>query len=314
MADNIGININDTVSTAMERWLYRYKKNGVKTATFDRLIISFKMLIGYKLASVRLIDLCTSDIQDFINSLMNDGYSMSTIRKGYNLMTAFVKFVIGEGLAIRPVYLNVILPKAENVKCEVREVRAYDPDEQARLRAVISKSDSMAAKAILLMLETGIRVGEALALHWSDVLWQRRALRIHTTLVRGVSQKKCIVQSSPKSKSSVRTIPLSKTALDMLASMKRDGADGFIFTAADGTTPLGYNSCRKKALDLHLEAEVPFSGFHVLRHTFATNAFYKGCEIKILSKLLGHSSVTITYNTYIHLYGDALEEMRSIVG
>lgn len=51
-----------------------------------------------------------------------------------------------------------------------------------------------------------------------------------------------------------------------------------------------------------------------MRHTFATNCYYRGCEIKLLSKLLGHANVTITYNIYINLYGDALEEMRSIVG
>ena len=60
-------------------------------------------------------------------------------------------------------------------------------------------------------------------------------------------------------------------------------------------------------------AQIEYRGMHVFRHTFATNGYYKGCEIKKLSKLLGHASVTITYNTYIHLYGDALEELRSVV-
>ena len=62
-----------------------------------------------------------------------------------------------------------------------------------------------------------------------------------------------------------------------------------------------------------MKAQVEYRGMHVFRHTFATNCYYKGCEIKKLSKLLGHASVTITYNTYIHLYGDALEELRSVI-
>ena len=53
---------------------------------------------------------------------------------------------------------------------------------------------------------------------------------------------------------------------------------------------------------------------HAFRHTFATNCYERGCDVKILSKLLGHSDVAITYNIYIHLYGDALEEMRRVVG
>lgn len=63
-----------------------------------------------------------------------------------------------------------------------------------------------------------------------------------------------------------------------------------------------------------VEAGVPYLGQHVFRHTFATNCYNRGCDVKILSKLLGHADVTVTYNVYIHLFGDALEEMRSVVG
>ena len=59
---------------------------------------------------------------------------------------------------------------------------------------------------------------------------------------------------------------------------------------------------------------LPYLGMHAFRHTFATNCYERGCDVKILSKLLGHSDVAITYNIYIHLYGDALEEMRRVVG
>ena len=45
-----------------------------------------------------------------------------------------------------------------------------------------------------------------------------------------------------------------------------------------------------------------------------TNCYYRGCNVKIMSKLLGHADVTVTYNIYIHLFGDALEEMRSVIG
>ena len=60
--------------------------------------------------------------------------------------------------------------------------------------------------------------------------------------------------------------------------------------------------------------QVPYYyGLHVFRHTFATNCYHRGCDVKVLSKLLGHGSVAVTYNTYIHLYGDALEAMRAVI-
>ena len=58
-------------------------------------------------------------------------------------------------------------------------------------------------------------------------------------------------------------------------------------------------------------AVVPYRGEHVFRHTFATNCYHKGVDVKILSRLLGQADVTITYNIYIHLYGDGFDEMYS---
>jgi len=312
MAENIGINHKDRIEEAMERWLYKYKKTSVKTATFNRLICSFNLLREYSIASRRIMDLCTDDIQRFINRLADDGYSISTIRKEYHLLTGFIRFAMGEGVAIRPAHINVTLPRAEHIARQTKQAIAYDPAEQARLMAAIKRIDSTGARAALLMLETGMRSGEVLALRWSDVIWQRRAIRVHSTLVNPQSQTKSFVQDSPKSRSSARTIPLSANALELLTKMRRDNTD-LIFTAKNRPLPFGYNSLRNELKQLCEEAKVPYRGAHAFRHTFATNAFYKGCEIKILSKLLGHASVTITYNTYIHLYGDALEEMRSIV-
>ena len=312
MAENLGIKLKDTVQSSMEGWLYKYKKESVKSATFNRLLTSYKLLKRYPLSNVRLIDLRTDDIQGFVNTLRAEGYSMSTIKKAYNLMTGFLTFALGEGLAIRPAHLNVVLPRSENLTKQAREVKAYEPDEQDRIKRAIAELDTTGAHAALLMMETGLRIGEVLALTWQDVLWRRRALRVHATMVNPQSRKRSFVQSSPKSKSSIRTIPLSKAAMDLLVRLKKPD-DGLIFVSDDGETTIGYNSLRNQVQDLCQVAKVAYFGMHAFRHTFATNAFYKGCEIKRLSKMLGHANVTITYNTYIHLYGDALEEMRSIV-
>lgn len=312
MANASGISVSDTISKAMEGWLYRNKKNDVKVATFDRLLASFALLKHHRIANIRLMDLCADDIQQYLNTLADVGYSASTIKKGYNLLTSFLRFVIGEGLPVRPAYLNAKVPRAEHIKKKTRRVDAYDPQEQQLLRNAIESSGTTGAKAMLLMIETGMRVGEVLALRWSDIIWPRRAVNIHATLVKPQGRKKSFIQNSPKSRSSERTIPLSKAALAVLSSNRKVG-DGLIFTSDGGQTSIGYNSLRKQVMEVCRAADVEYRGMHVFRHTFATNAFYKGCDIKILSKLLGHASVTITYNTYIHLYGDALEDMRSIV-
>ena len=57
------------------------------------------------------------------------------------------------------------------------------------------------------------------------------------------------------------------------------------------------------------EAKVEYRGEHVFRHTFVTNYYYNGVDVKIISRLLGHADVNNTYNIYVHLYGDGFDEM-----
>ena len=316
--NSFNISTQSLVQEGMEVWLYRFKKSGVKKATFERLITSFNMAKKYSITRMVIADLTTADVQDFINSLVKDGYALNTIKKAYNLITGFVRFMIGEGASIAPCYINVVLPTHENTGEDGEEVVAYNKAEQTRLVAAAESLGTIGSKAAILMLETGIRSGEALALSWRDVDWGRKSLRIHKTLVYPYSLKRCFVQNSPKSKSSNRQIPLSTRAYGLLSDLYEQASpqsdDELIFhRESDKSSSMGYNRMAKHIQRLCSVANVEYRGLHVFRHTFATNCYYKGCEIKKLSKFLGHSSVTITYNTYIHLYGDTLEELRSIV-
>ena len=76
-----------------------------------------------------------------------------------------------------------------------------------------------------------------------------------------------------------------------------------------------YEALRFQTRKLCEEAKVEYRGEHVFRHTFVTNYYYNGVDVKIISRLLGHADVNITYNLYIHLYGDGFDEMyEALVG
>lgn len=316
--NSLGISIRSRMRDGVEIWLYRFKQNGVKKATFDRLLVSFELAKRYSIMEIHIVDLTTLDVQDFINALKRDGYAFTTIKKAYNLISAFLKFLIGDGVQVRPSYLNVVLPSPENTTGNKQEVVTYSKPEQMRIISTASKDGSIGSKAAILMLETGIRSGEVLALSWRDVEWERKAIYIHKTLVYPASTRRCFVQNTPKSKGSIRHLPLSNRAYSVLESLYEELApnseDEFVFHRKDHPdSSMGYNLLSDQIRTLCDNAHVEYKGLHVFRHTFATNCYYKGCEIKILSKFLGHSSVTVTYNTYIHLFGDALDELRSIV-
>ena len=88
----------------------------------------------------------------------------------------------------------------------------------------------------------------------------------------------------------------------------------WVFTNDNGQR-LSYEALRYQTQHLCKSADVPYRGEHAFRHTFATNCYHKGIDVKILSKLLGHADVNITYNIYVHLYGDGFDEMyEALVG
>lgn len=299
---------------SINEWLRLYKRNSVKEATYDRLRISLGLLERDEIADYFPSELRCSDIQRYLNRLVQQGYSESTVKKQYTLLTAFLKHQAAIGESKNLVYLGVNLPKSLDSHTDGRAIDIYDDVEQVRLKRVLSRVDHIAYLAVILMLEAGLRIGEALALEWTDILWSRRAVRINKTLVRLSDQNGLtFVQNSAKTKTSNRIVPLSTYAMDILRRVAPDDYRGYIFADSNNDTPLSYSSIRYHVCKACDEAGVEYKGMHVFRHTFATNCYHKGCDVKILSKLLGHAKVSITYDIYIHLYGDALEEMRSVI-
>ena len=302
---------------AIEEWLDIYKKNSVKPLTYDRLITSYRLLQKDPIAGYPVDEIDCDMMQRYIGRLVNDGYSMSTIKKQFNLLTAYWKHGMSRGAIEKPVYLGVRLPIEVSEEIAKDEVRTYPPEEQAKLLHQLMMLEKPQYGVIVLMLEEGLRVGEALALRWEDVLWGRKAIKIRRTLVR-MSTKPGVtyVQNSPKSKTSRRTIPLSERALEVLKKLKeRNKTDiGYIFAREDDDSlPYSYSSVEFHIRELCKDLGISYKGMHAFRHTFATNCYNRGCDVKILSKLLGHADVSITYNIYIHLYGDALDEMRKVL-
>ena len=117
-------------------------------------------------------------------------------------------------------------------------------------------------------------------------------------------KQKLVIQNTPKSKKSRRVIPLNKEAihaLEQLAQAPGTKDDGYIIHTADGSAMLPRNF--EATLELLCKAAgIHRIGVHALRHTFATRLYEKGIDVKVISELLGHASVDITYKIYIHLF------------
>ena len=157
------------------------------------------------------------------------------------------------------------------------------------------------------MLETGLRVGEALALRWDYVDLDKKSIRVEATILNQADKKRSTLQESPKTLSSKRIVPLTARALSVLEKLRERKSTQWVFEK--NGERISYEALRYQTMQLCKNADVEYLGEHVFRHTFATNCYYKHVDVKILSKILGHSDVNITYNIYISLRGDGFDEM-----
>ena len=183
-------------------------------------------------------------------------------------------------------------------------MRVLSREEQARLVAYLHEDLDSCRFGILLALCTGIRIGELCALQWESVSTNDKAIRIAKALQRlhdtSVSQgaRTRIVIGPPKSDTSVRTIPMTEYATGLCRRMKPQSSAAYVLTGTEAFM-------EPRTLQYRLEKYTQACGlegvhFHTLRHTFATRAVEVGFEVKSLSEILGHTSVTITLDRYVH--------------
>lgn len=166
------------------------------------------------------------------------------------------------------------------------------------------------AHAIVLIGHTGLRISELIGLRWKDVDICNKKIYVRNAVVRvknrdeKIAKKYTTKQKPPKSQAGVRVIPLSEIALEMIDIFNQQypnhTPDDFVVLNQNGKSPIPRNI--QKTLDSMLirgNCSVEHCGLHGLRHGFGAILLTNGVDIKIVSKLLGHKSVSTTYDIYI---------------
>lgn len=302
-------------------WLVTFKKHAVKPSSYKRLETSYNKMQVYPIATMLIDDITIMDIQEYIQQLRIDGYSLSNIKKMARIVSAPLKFAAANKWISADPGTGMVFPAKSQFQS--RDVTAYEPQEQTKIKAEIDTWRYPAYPAILMILEEGMRPGEVLALDWGDIDSRRNAIHVHKTIARcGVDDEEdeeasdMRILEGAKTYCSNRYVPITpkmRKVLDILRRTEKTGPDDPIFRSMDGTR-LTYDGMRWQARQLAENAGVPYKGLHVYRHTFATNCYYKKIDIKLLSKMLGHSSTQVTYDTYINLYGDGFDDLNAVFG
>ena len=155
---------------------------------------------------------------------------------------------------------------------------------------------------IMIALYTGVRIGELCGLKWSDIDLNVKTIRIDRTVqrirVNGKANRTELIVSTPKSHTSVRTIPITEFLVRILKVFKLSSTDTFVIMGNAKLPDPRTMQYRFKTLLTKIGLRT--LNFHSLRHLFATNCIELGFDVKTLSEILGHSSVEITLNRYVH--------------
>lgn len=194
--------------------------------------------------------------------------------------------------------------KKVSIKKYSKEMRVLSVEEQRRLTSVLLKDTDGAKAGTLLSLYTGIRIGELCALRWENVSVDSRVIRVRETMQRIQSpepsevNKTKVIITEPKSKCSIREIPLPDYLIDIIRP--HIGQPNTFVLTGERRRYMEPRTLQNKFKKYVHESGIEDANFHALRHTFATRCVEAGFEIKSLSEILGHSDVSITLNKYVH--------------
>ena len=318
----------------IKAWLETCKKPDLKPSSYDRLESTVNCQIIPRIGWKYITELTDSMIQTELIAeiLEKDKLSVSSAKKAYNALNEFLNYAVHKkAISSNPMAMlkapksSVIVDTDADFEEEAigEEDKALSREEIEKLRSILytrwkkppQRRRYVNGGAFDLILNTGLRMGEALALQWSDVNWKKNSISVTKNLIRvknrtGKGPKyKLIIQEKPKTEKSKRVIPLNKAALAALEDLKTApgyNPNGFIIHNKDGKAVLP-RTLEETLENMCAAVDIRKIGVHALRHTYATRLFEKGVDIKIISELLGHSSTEITYRIYVHVI-DSLKE------
>jgi integrase len=247
-----------------------------------------------------------ADIKRFARHVASRGVSASTVR----LALAPVKAMLADAFEAGDIRSNpsagVRLALNGTGQAEDEHVKALTEEELGRLLAEVPDQWRLFFE---LLAQTGLRIGEAIALRWQDVDFDRRRVHVGRRYYRGGF-------APPKSRYGLRDVPIGPgLAVEIEARwLFEEDVEALVFPSSTGTVLDADNLRRRVLKPAARRAGVPWAGFHTFRHTCATTLFHRGVNPKQAQVWLGHHSPAFTLAVYTHLLSGDLPDVDLLEG
>lgn len=296
-------------------WLRTFKRGTIKDSSYDTLEKTIRNQIVPHIGLIHLQQVTSADIQSLLNDLKEKGYSYSTVKKAHDCLNdMFEHATIADDVTKNPMLLVNMLAASE---FEKKEIRYFTEEECALLIEESSRQYSTGklvyqyADAYILMLNTGIRLGEAIGLKKTD--WDKKEKTLHIQRnIQSISKRdingnrikgKQLVTNTTKTYSGDRILPLNKAATEALERLCEQHPNSEYVVCSSKGEIIPPERLERTFYRILKNVGISQAGTHSLRHTFASILFSKKTDIKTVSELLGHANTQITLNTYVHLIG-----------
>lgn len=273
------------------------KKQYVKRSTYAAysLLINNHLLPSFS----GINDITESLVQDFVFAKLETGLSKKTVKDILIVLKMILKYGVKQNYIIHR-DIDVKFPTER----EKQEVEVLSRTNQKQIMEYVKTHFTFMNLGIYICLCAGLRIGEVCALSWDDVDVDFGVIKISKTIQRiyiieGTEKHTELIIDTPKSKNSIREIPIAKDLLKLIRPFKKvvNGQFYILTNSSMPTEPRTYRNYYKRLMET---LNIPRLKFHGLRHSFATRCIESKCDYKTVSVLLGHSNISTTLNLYVH--------------
>lgn len=309
------LNENMRFCDMAEWFIDNYAKNELKEITAYNYESQIKNHLLPELGNIKLKDFTPAKITAFFKTR---AYAPATCRKVYVILQSIFARAVEQGfIKETPCTKAVILPKAKQPK----EKKPFLNEHQAKDLLKMVENSTQFNRIIKVLLYTGMRSGECLALRWQDIDFENKTIHIENTLT-DVGGKHWL--QPPKTKTSNRYIALSDTLAKLFLEQKQYNdekiaklGNDYKYAEMVFTTDSG-NYVDRSGLNTQFRRFVKNTPFdfitlHSLRHCNATLLINSGIDLKIVSELLGHSDVSTTANVYADVLDSAKAKVADLI-
>ena len=278
----------------IEEWL-QYKKTTIKESSYLNYKFIIETNIKKEMGEKNLEELLQYNFNLFVEQLM-EKLSSKTVKDIMTVLKAILKY------AEIKYDINFKISLISTPAQITNEVEVFSDKDRKKMEKYCIQSKEIRDLGVLISLYTGLRIGEVCALKWSDIDFEKKYIKVNHTLQRVYVNKRetKVLYDRPKTKKSIRKIPMAKVLYEKLKEISKNYDNGaFVLTGSTKRyyEPLGYRYIYRRILE---KCDIEYKRYHQLRHTFATRCIKVGMDVKSLSEVLGHANVSITLNIYVH--------------